>query len=90
MQLRISRAARADLIRLHDWLADIDVAVAGDAQLAIARKLALLKNYPALGSPLPDGRRKLSVPRYGYLIFYRRTGSVIVISRIVHAREDWR
>jgi plasmid stabilization system protein ParE len=90
VQLRFSQAARADLTRLSDWLGAIDAALAADAQLAVVRRLELLKLFPAIGSPLPDGRRKLAVPQFGYLIFYRRKGSIIQITRIRHAREDWR
>jgi plasmid stabilization system protein ParE len=90
VRLRLSQAAQADLVRLNEWLGAIDGALAGDAQLAIANRLELLLTFPAIGSPLPDGRRKISVPRFGYLIFDRVKGGIIQVSRIHHAREDWR
>lgn len=89
MELRISRSARADLDRINTWLGAIDGVLASAAQTAIADRVALLLAHPAIGSPLPGGRRKLNEDRFGYRIIYRLKADRVEILRIRHQREAW-
>ena len=90
MKLDISAGARRDLVRIDQWLAAIDGDLAGQVPDAIADRVELLLANPAIGSPLPGGRRKLIERRFGYVILYRATAGTVTILRIRHAREDWR
>jgi plasmid stabilization system protein ParE len=85
----ISAEARRDLLRIDRWLAQVDGDLAADAQEAIAARIDLLLANPAIGSPLPGGRRKIIERRFGYLILYRHDRGAVTILRIRHQREDW-
>jgi plasmid stabilization system protein ParE len=84
-----SAAAIADLTRIRSWLLEIDPALALAAAMAIRERANFLPEFPGIGTPLPGNRRKLPVPRFGYLIFYRQQGNTITILRIRHEREGW-
>lgn len=90
MIVRIAPQARADLGRLSDLLAAIDGDLADAALNEIADRIQLLVDHPAIGSPISRNRRKLVARRFNHVIFYRVVGQTITISRIRHAREDWR
>jgi plasmid stabilization system protein ParE len=90
VKLVISANARTDLARIDNWLAAIDGDLSGQAQDAIADRIALLLDNPAVGSPLPGGRRKIAERRFGYVVLYRHDRTTLTILRIRHAREDWR
>jgi plasmid stabilization system protein ParE len=87
---RLSAAADADLDRIDQFLLGIDPALANSAAIAIRDRIALVCATPAVGTPLPGGRRKIIERRFGYVIFYRETAGAVLILRIRHAREDWR
>ena len=89
MKLRVSADARRDLQRIDRWLAQGDGDLAADAQEAIAGRIDVLLANPAIGSPVPGGRRKIIERRFGYLILYRHDRDVVTILRIRHQREDW-
>lgn len=88
-QLIWSANAIADLNRIRDWLRAADPELARSAAIAIRQRVAILQDFPAIGTPLPGGQRKLPVPRFGYLIFYRDRDGTITILRIRHEREGW-
>lgn len=90
MKLHISARARRDLARTDRWLAAIDGDLGGQAQDAIADRIEQLLENPAVGSPLPGVRRKITERRFGYVILYRHNREALTILRIRHAREDWR
>lgn len=87
---RLSAAADADLDRIDRFLLGIDPGLATAAAFAIRNRIALVCEQPAIGTPLPGGRRKIIERRFDYVIFYRETAGSILILRIRHAREDWR
>ncbi|WP_439545424.1 type II toxin-antitoxin system RelE/ParE family toxin [Sandarakinorhabdus sp.] len=90
MKLRISADARRDLSRIDRWLGSIDGDLGGLAQDAIADRIELVLTNPAIGSPVPGGRRKIIERRFGYVILYSHNNESVTILRIRHAREDWR
>jgi toxin ParE1/3/4 len=88
----VSRAAAADLKRLHAFLADKDAAAARRAVDALIAAIQSLEAFPDRGrsSGIP-GARELIVPfgRSAYVLRYFRSpriGSVVVL-RIWHGRE---
>lgn len=87
---KLSAAADTDLDRIDQFLLRIDPALAAAAAIAIRDRIALVCQYPGIGTPLPGSRRKIVERRFGYIIFYRETAEAILILRIRHAREDWR
>ncbi len=88
--VRWSAAAVRDLARIEAFLDQIDPLLALEATLAIREQVRRLLSFPAIGSPLPAGQRKLNERRFGNVIIYRVKASQIEILRILHAREDWR
>ena len=88
--VRWSAAADRDLDRIDAFLDRIDPLLALAAALAIRDRVRLLLDNPAIGSPLPGGRRKINERRFGYVITFRHSGEILTILRIRHAREDWR
>lgn len=90
MRLQYSQAAQADLRRIDIWLNSVDADVAVAALWAIRHRVAALLAWPAIGTPLHGGTRKIVERRFGYIIFYRHDLEAITILRIRHARKDWR
>lgn len=90
MDLAYSQAALADLRRIDVWLGRVDDQLAVAAQIAIKQRIISLLANPAVGSPLPGGRRKIIERHFGYIILYRHDRATVTILRIRHAREDWR
>ena len=90
MRLRISADARNDLARIDRWLTEIGDGLAGQAQDAIADRIELLLDNPAIGSPLTGARRKVIERRFGDVILYRHDHATLTILRIRHQREAWR
>ncbi|WP_315759856.1 type II toxin-antitoxin system RelE/ParE family toxin [Sphingomonas sp. Y38-1Y] len=83
-------AARQDLGRIDDYLADRDAEfarVAGRAALTAAEFLSV---NPFAGSPIARTRRKWRVNGSPYLLVYRIRADIVEILRIRHEREDWR
>ena len=85
-----SPAARADLDRLHDFLAEYSFEIADAAlDLLIEAPKALL-DFPRRGSRLTDFEpREVRELRVGtYLLRYELRAEEILIVRIFHAREN--
>lgn len=86
-----SRTARNDLADIDDWFEQLgDPELAFSATLAIRDRGALLERYPAIGSPLDKGIRKLTVPAWPYIILYRIEPDSIYVLRIRHDHSDWK
>jgi len=90
VKLVVSQAAQADLLRLHDFLAGADPAVARRAVSAIVGAIDTLALFPERGRPsvLP-GLRELIVPfgEAAYVVRYALDSGGIVVLRIWHGRE---
>lgn len=72
MRVRLSKRAARDLAEIADTLAGANPGAALSVGAAIAASQQLLSEHPRIGR-LQRGRdlRKLVVPRYGCLIYYR-------------------
>jgi plasmid stabilization system protein ParE len=93
VKLVVSQAAQADLLRLHDFLADANPDAARRAVSAIVGAIDSLDRFPERGRPSPvSGMRELIVPfgqsnyvvRYAYDIAREE----LVIVRAWHSRES--
>jgi plasmid stabilization system protein ParE len=90
MKFSWSEAARADLDRLHDFLAHYSFDVADAAIESLAKAPRALLDFPRRGSRLsefaPAEVREIRVGAY-VLRYEIRVGEIRVI-RLFHARED--
>ena len=85
-----SELAVADLVSLNDWLTHErppHEAIAG--LRAIRDQVARLDDFPAIGSPLPSGLRKLAIKDYPFVMLYELTSTQLLVVRLVHNRSDW-
>jgi toxin ParE1/3/4 len=91
IRLRWSNLALDDLASIRDYLLQRDPDAARRVIEAIRDRARLLKKHPMAGPPLDIGdTRKLTVPRYPYVIIYRVMKDEVVVTRVHHAAEDWR
>lgn len=85
-----SALALRDLDDLDSYFRDL----APDHSLRIARLAVaagrFLADNPGAGSPAPLELRKWRVKGTDYLILYRASRSGIEITRLMHARRNWR
>lgn len=92
--LKLTARARADLGRLHAFLAEVDPGAAERAINAIIESFSALENMPLIGSPVVDrkGLRKLVIDfgDTGYTALYslsEKTDTLQVLA-IKHQKED--
>lgn len=92
-RIKLSGAARADLYRLYEFLAQFDLEVADRGNTAIIEALEYIQAHPKSGSPL-EGRQDVrkSIVTFGasgYLIFHKRYEATDTnfIARIIHQKE---
>ena len=86
-----SPAARADLIRLREFIEPHHPEAARRAAEALKKSAGLLLEHLAISARLEDrDDRELFVPygRRGYILRYRLHDDTIVILRLWHVRED--
>ncbi|WP_426169952.1 type II toxin-antitoxin system RelE/ParE family toxin [Sandarakinorhabdus sp. DWP1-3-1] len=79
-----SAAARRQLYLITAWIARHDAGAASRLADAIDDRIALLCDFPALGTPIDRGHRKLSLGRFPYVLVYAVSGDVIQILAIRH------
>lgn len=85
-----SRSARNDLADIDDWFEQLgDPELALSATLAIRGRGDLLEQFPAIGSPLDKGIRKMIFPGWPYIILYQVRLEAIHILRVRHSHSDW-
>jgi plasmid stabilization system protein ParE len=91
----LSDQARADLSRLHEFLANFDTQTADKAVDIIIEAFTILEDMP-MGCPfLPDRKdlRKLIIPfgASGYVAFYsyNEITNISIITKIRHQREKY-
>lgn len=86
-----STAARADLIRLREFIEPHRPEAARSAAQSLLKAARLIVRHPGIGKRL-EGRqdRELVVPfgQRGYIIRYRLDEDVVVILKIWHGLED--
>lgn len=91
--IKLSDAARVDLQRLYEFLAQFDLDVADRGNAAIIEALEYIQAHPQSGSLLEgrQGVRKFIVAfgASGYLIFHKRyeMTDTNFIARIIHQKE---
>lgn len=89
MALRWTRAAYADLERIHEFLAPVDPAAASRAVQAVVARVRRIPRQPRLGERLPGFAdrevRRVLVKRYE--IRYEVAGNDLYVLRIFHMRE---
>ena len=88
-RIAVSSLARADLIRLRQFIASESKAAAALAIQRLLSGVRLLRDFPELGVAVRKPFRHLILPygRSAYVVRYRVTKEEIVIVRIWHGRE---
>ncbi|MDK2759918.1 MAG: type II toxin-antitoxin system RelE/ParE family toxin [Sphingopyxis sp.] len=85
-----SKTAVADLALLNDWLArHRQPQEAADSIRAIRSQVVNLDQFPAVGSPIHAGTRKLLIKGHPFVLLYEVNGHQLLILRLVHNRSDW-
>jgi toxin ParE1/3/4 len=90
IEVRWTLPAQADLARIDDELAEIDLDYAdrvGAAAIAAARFLA---EWPGAGPEFEGGRHKWPVKKTPYILIYRIRSKRLEITRVCHVKENWR
>ena len=92
MKLIVSHAAATDLLRLHNFLAELSPDVAQRAVSTIVRAIDSLDLFPDRGRPSAvPGARELIVPfgSSGYIVRFAHDAgrAEVVILRVWHSRE---
>lgn len=90
MKLRLTQRALGDLGRIERYLRARNPGGAHRVGSAIQAGLQLLASYPGSGGERSGGIRRLALPRYPYLIFYRIDASAaqIEVLTIRHAARE--
>lgn len=90
MRLAWSRAARADLLAIADYI-ELDNPPAARAVLErIDRQVARLVDHPELGRRgRVAGTRELVIVPYPYIVVYRLAGEAVQVLRVLHQRRQW-
>ncbi len=85
-----SERAVADLVALNDWLTQYrQPNEAAAAVRAIRNQVANLDQFPAIGSPVYAGTRKLLIRDQPYVLLYEFVDGKLMVLRLVHNRSDW-
>ncbi|PZN97566.1 MAG: hypothetical protein DCF31_00160 [Alphaproteobacteria bacterium] len=90
MQLRWAPAARRDLRRIELRVDALDPLLAGRIFAEIERQIGRILDFPYSAPAIAGSAlRKLSIPRFDYLVIYIVLAEDVVILRVRHAHEDW-
>ncbi|MBI3438779.1 MAG: type II toxin-antitoxin system RelE/ParE family toxin [Proteobacteria bacterium] len=86
----LTRRARADLDRLHDFIAKQSPRSARRAVQRIIEGVDLLLLFPRSGVVVEGDTRTLTIKfgRSGYVVRYQIAGDDIIITRIWHGKEN--
>jgi toxin ParE1/3/4 len=85
-----SDKAVADLVALNDWLTEYrPPREAAEAIRAIRNQVAHLDQFPAIGSPVYAGTRKLLIKGQPFVLLYELADAKLLVLRLVHNRSDW-
>ena len=90
MALRWTTCARADLVRLYEFLEPVNPAVAARVVRRLIAGVKRIPERPRLGARLPEfGEREVRRILVGdYEIRYELTARDVFVLRIFHVRED--
>lgn len=84
-----SEQAVADLVALKDWLTEYRRPnEAAESVRAIRNQVAHLDQFPAVGSPVHVGTRKLLIKDQPFVLLYEVVDGKLRILRLVHNRSD--
>lgn len=90
MDLKWTRKAHSDLVRLYDFLAPVDPGAAARTVRSLAKAPQRLLEYPRLGEKLeefePREVRRILVGRYE--LRYEIREATVYVLRIWHTREN--
>lgn len=92
LQLVFLPAARADLERVYNFLAVVNLRAAKQVLQSIRRDAELLRRHPDIGRPV-EGREHyrewiVRLGTGGYAMRYRVENDTLFIMRLWHSRED--
>lgn len=95
-QIIYSDKARSDLIRVAEFMAEIEPNLKGRVILTIAEGIAILKTFPQIAKPAQDEKyshmRELFIPfgKAGYSVLYEYNieSNAVYIAAIRHTRES--
>jgi plasmid stabilization system protein ParE len=92
MKLVVSRAAQADLARLHAFLKEKNRSAADRANAALIAALQSLAALPARGRPLPKSNMRELIAPFGRSFYvlryaYNSRDKEVIVIRIWHSRE---
>jgi toxin ParE1/3/4 len=87
--VRVTANAERDLHRLGEFLAKDNPRAADAARADIKDALRSLQELPGRGRPGPNGLRELPIMsgHYGYIVRYRVSEKIVLVTRIFHALE---
>jgi plasmid stabilization system protein ParE len=90
-EVRLTSVANRDLVRLVDFLADVNPDAALRAYDTLSEAIQSLEQFSERARPAPEpGLREHIVP-FGsgaYVVQYRVDEAEVVVARIFHGRED--
>ncbi|MBB3015965.1 type II toxin-antitoxin system RelE/ParE family toxin [Cupriavidus alkaliphilus] len=94
LRLKLRPAARGDADAAQDWYDDAAPGLGNAFTDEFLSALAFLVEHPSVGSRryahlLPDeSLRVWSFDRFPFLVFYRVSGDVLDVVRVLHERRD--
>lgn len=90
MEVKWTRRALADLVRLHEFLAPVNKRAAARTIQSLSAAPSRLRTHPRIGEKLdefdPQEVRRILVGRYE--MRYEIRQSIIYVLRLWHTRED--
>ena len=88
-KLSVSKDAESDLIEIWYYIAQDNLVSADRLNSLFYEKFHTLANEPGIGRPRPElGPRIRSFPTGSYVIYFRSTGALFVILRVIHGARD--
>lgn len=88
-RLHYSDAARSDLYEIAAHIAEDSQTAAGRVVANLERACLSIAQQPGIGRKRPDLAPDLNgFPVGNYVIFYEKTGDVVVIVRVLHGARD--
>jgi toxin ParE1/3/4 len=88
MRIAYTPRALADLQAIEGYISQFNPSAATRVLAAIKKAIDSLEHLPRLGLSIDtEGRYRLPIGRYPYLVFYRWTGTDIFILHIRHGRR---
>lgn len=90
VRVRWSSPAHSDLAGINDHFRDVAPDFAFSVAAMAVRGGRTLGERPKLGPALGEGEyRKWRIGKTDYYLIYRIAGDHILISRVLHAAQDW-